>query len=252
MNQLHNYFHNDAEVYDAINDFDLDLKFWKKWCKKGGKSLLELCCGTGRIGIPLIKSGFNYTGIDLSKEFLSSFKEKTKSIDGSYEIKIKDIRSFDLNKKFHSIIIPFNSFSHLYTYKDVEKCFNSVKKHMYKNSVFIIDIFNPKFQYFIRDDRKKHFYGKYKTASGRLFKLYEKNKYDRDTQINHLKWHYEFLGKAKGIKIDDLFMRVYYPQEILALLEHNGFEIIKRFGNYDESRFNSDSHKHIIVVKKLK
>jgi len=50
-------------------------------------------------------------------------------------------------------MIPFNSFSHLYTYKDAEKCFKSVKKHMYKNSVFIIDMFNPKFQFFTRESK---------------------------------------------------------------------------------------------------
>ena len=98
-------FHDDSEIYDVINDFDYDVKFWGKWCKKAGKSVLELCCGTGRIALPLIKGGLDYYGIDNSKPFLSTARKKTKLLEGKYKFKYDDIRNFNLKRKFNSIII---------------------------------------------------------------------------------------------------------------------------------------------------
>ena len=41
-----------------------------------GDKILELGSGTGRLAIPLIKEGANYTGIEISKEFCEHTKKQ--------------------------------------------------------------------------------------------------------------------------------------------------------------------------------
>jgi len=46
-----------------------DIEFWKQIPSFKNKTILELAAGTGRLGIPLVREGFNYTGIELSSEY---------------------------------------------------------------------------------------------------------------------------------------------------------------------------------------
>lgn len=55
----------DAAIYDGLNTFLDDLEFYKKWLPKDKEaSILELCCGTGRLTIPIAKDGYTITGVD--------------------------------------------------------------------------------------------------------------------------------------------------------------------------------------------
>lgn len=50
----------DANIYDGLNTFLFDLQFYKKWLPKNKEAeILELCCGTGRLTIPIAKDGYN-------------------------------------------------------------------------------------------------------------------------------------------------------------------------------------------------
>ena len=50
----------DANIYDGLNTFLSDLQFHKKWLPKNKEAeILELCCGTGRLTIPIAKDGYN-------------------------------------------------------------------------------------------------------------------------------------------------------------------------------------------------
>ena len=49
----------DANIYDGLNTFLSDLQFYKKWLPKNKEAeILELCCGTGRLTIPIAKDGY--------------------------------------------------------------------------------------------------------------------------------------------------------------------------------------------------
>jgi len=50
----------DANIYDGLNTFLSDLQFYKKWLPKNKEAeILELCCGTGILTIPIAKDGYN-------------------------------------------------------------------------------------------------------------------------------------------------------------------------------------------------
>ncbi|MFH1729908.1 MAG: class I SAM-dependent methyltransferase [Pseudomonadota bacterium] len=271
-------FHDNAEIYDAINDFDFDLEFYKKWIAKSGNKILEVCCGTGRLGLHLAKLNINYTGLDISNSFLKSFKSKlvkeNKSAreqgDKQFEIqnskfKIKDskvrllkrdMRCFDLKQKFDLVFIPFNSFLHLYTYQDASKFMESVKKHLAKKSYCIIDVFNPEPKFLANASKKERKFKNqktggyiFKTDSGLKFRLYEKGVYNKKNQILENNWRYLFLDQAREVN-KSLNLRMYYPQELNALLAFNGFRIIHKFGDHNETGFNSDSMYQICVCQK--
>ena len=70
----------DANIYDGLNTFLSDLQFYKDWMPKDKNAeILELCCGSGRLTIPLAKDGQKIAGVDNSKSMLEQAKIKAKN-----------------------------------------------------------------------------------------------------------------------------------------------------------------------------
>ena len=96
-----------------------DIEFYKKVIKKYNvENVLELCCGTGRIGLPLIDSNIDYSGIDTSKNYIDFFNSKL-GCNTISSIQVGNAQNFSLNKKFALIIIGVNSIAHLLKDDDV-------------------------------------------------------------------------------------------------------------------------------------
>ena len=64
--------YNNPELYDAIHsNYIRDEKFISKYSQKIRGPVLELASGTGRLSKVILEEGLDYTGIDLSKEFIT-------------------------------------------------------------------------------------------------------------------------------------------------------------------------------------
>ena len=181
---------------------------------------------------------------------LAQAKKKSAEKGLSIEWIKSDCRDFNLNRKFNLIFIPFNTIAHLHDHKSIESCFSCVKNHLSDKGRFIIDIFNPRLETLIRDPSKRYPVAEYPDPDGRgKVVITENNIYDNDTQINRVKWYYR-IGERTEETIEELNMRIFFPQELNLLLHYNGFTIESKFGNYNETPFDSSSPKQLVVCRK--
>ena len=236
----------DANIYDGLNTFLSDLEFYKKWLPKNvGAKILELCCGTGRLTLPIAKEGHNISGIDNSPSMLAQAKTKASKAGLKVEFIEADIRTLDLKEKYDLIFIPFNSIHHLYQNEDLFKTFNVVKKHLKKGGLFLLDCYNPNIQYIVEAENKLKEIAEYTTDDGRKILIKQKMRYENKTQINRIEWHYYINDKFDSIQ--NLDMRMFFPQELDSYLKWNGFNIIQKYGNFEEEIFSNNSEKQIFV-----
>jgi SAM-dependent methyltransferase len=244
---------SDGRHYDLQTQrFVEDIPFYLRQIRKYGEPVLELACGTGRITIPIAEQGIRITGLDVSEPMLSQAKRKAAEKRVSIKWVQSDCRDFKLDERFNLIFFPFNSIVHLHDLESIEACFSCVRKHLASEGRFIIDVFVPGFQYLARDPTKRYPVAEYTDPDGRgRVVMTESNVYDCAKQINRIKWYYHIGQDAKEI-VKENNMRMFYPQELDALLHYNGFMIESKFGNYDESSFTSDSPKQLIISRKMK
>lgn len=236
----------DPNVYDGMNTDLSDLKFYKKWLPKNKNArILELCCGTGRLTIPIAKDGYNISGVDITSSMLEQAKVKALEADLEVEFIEADIRTLDLPEKYDLIFIPFNSIHHLYQTKDLFKALNAVKNLLTENGVFLFDCYNPNIQYITENEKRQTEIAEYKTKDGREVLIKQKMRYENRTQINRIEWHYYINGEFDSLQ--NLDMRLYFPQELDSYLEQNGFTIIHKFGDFKEEEFTDSSKKQIFV-----
>jgi len=231
-----------GQIYDLQNAKNRDdVDFYRTMVKKHGDPVLELACGTGVLTIPIAQDGYKITGLDLSDQMLNQAKRKS---EGTVNINFinGDMANFELGKKYKTIFVGFNSVCHLFHYGEIEGMLTSIKNHLDKDGVFIFDCFIPIARYLYRE-----LDARYPVFDDEGLKISETNEYDPVEQVNHIKWYYEYRGNKW---IEDLDMRMFYPQEIQNYLGINGLKIVEKYGNHDFSEFGPKSSLQIYVCKK--
>ncbi|WP_455640516.1 class I SAM-dependent methyltransferase [Parabacteroides sp.] len=238
----------DANFYDGLNIFLSDLQFYKKWLPQNKDAkILELCCGTGRLTLPIAKDGYNISGVDYTSSMLERAKVKASEVGLDINFIEADIRTLNLQEKFDLIFIPFNSIHHLYKNEDLFKSLKVVENHLKENGLFLLDCFNPNIQYIVEGEKEQKVIAEYTIVDGREVLIKQTMCYENATQINRIEWHYFINGKFHSIQNMD--MRLFFPQELDSYLKWAGFNIIHKFGNFEEEIFNNDSEKQIYVLR---
>ena len=79
------------------------------------------------------------------------------------------------------------------------------------------------------------------------------NRYLADTQINQitlLHSHSADLREISAEVIDTVAMRMYFPQELEALLHYNGLTVEDKYGDFDLRPFDSNSPQQLVVCRR--
>ena len=241
----------DGKHYDQIHrDADWDLSFWSGQARKYGDTVLELTCGTGRVANTLALEGLRVTGIDNADTMLSEARRKSASQGIDVEWVQADVRHFELGTTFPLILFPFRSIATILTAKDLESCLSCVKKHLKPDGRFIIYAFNPDLDKLRRRPEERYPFAEYPDPDGNgTIVVTESNVYDAASQVNRMKLFFKLPSQTEEVN-EELNLRMYFPQELDALLGYNGFTIEDKFGDYEETPFISSAKLQIVVCSK--
>ena len=237
----------DADIYDGLNTALSDLEFYRKWLPQNKNAkILELCCGTGRLTIPIAKDGYNISGVDYTKSMLECAKKKASQAGLKINFIEADIRTLTLQEKFDLIFLPFNSIHHLYKNEDLFEVLKVVRNHLKEKGLFLLDCFNPNIRYIAENEKGQLVIAEYTTNDGRKVLVKQSMHYENAAQINRIKWHYFIDNKFHSIQNMD--MRLFFPQELDSYFKQAGFNIIHKFGDFTGEVFNNGSEKQIYVL----
>lgn len=241
--------YDDAAHYDRLTRWTApgDLSLYLELLGHHGGPVLELACGTGRIAFPLARRGVEVVGVDRSAVMLARARQRAAVEGGTVELRCGDLRALELDRRFPLIILGYNAFNHLYELDDVRRCVATVQHHLRAEGRFVIDTFNPD-PTKLRQGEVEQVFEAVEPHSGRMVRLFEQDRYDAATQINHVTLRFEVEGEAAA-RVDDLSMRVFFPRELDALLELCGLSIERKLGSYSGAPFTSSSSKQILICR---
>ncbi len=242
------HIYRDGRHYDRLFG-EPNMSFWLGIAGTCGEPILELGCGTGKITIPIAEAGYGITGMDLSEAMLEHAWAKVQNRNLPVRFQLGDMAAFVHEQKFKTIILPSNNLAHLMDYREAEKCFNAVFDHLDNDGSFVIDAFVPALSMLTKSPEEVETLSEYEDPDGGgKIKVTATAIYEGDSQIRRVTTYHRKSdgGESKG----HLNMRMYFPQELEALLDHCGFELVEKYGNYQKGDFSSKSIKQIIVAKK--
>lgn len=242
MNEIIELYGN-ARVYDRMFSHDDDIPFY---VQRVGSDCLEICCGTGRLLLELAAAGIEAHGLDYSAAMLDEARKKADARGLKVQLHQGDMRDFDLGRTFSTLLVAFNSIGHLYTIEDMQRHLNAVKKHMGARSKYLIEYFVPRFDLILENRRTlvTHYLD---PDDGQKVFVWQQSHYDSATQIKHNHWYYEKGGKVERAEVFPI--RMYFPQELDALLTLNGLRIVEKLGDYDGTAFGDGSPMQIITCE---
>jgi len=236
------------DLYDEqYKNYRDDLRFYNDLAQDYGSPVLELGAGTARVSLSLAKAGHRVKGIELSEAMIQKATKRIEDANLSNKITLEcsDMRDFDLGETFPLIIAPFNALMHLYTLKDQDNAFASVRKHLAKGGLFAFDLYNPNFEN-LEQLTKVDEWDSVGGDNSDLF-LYQSD--DRDKQVVTSTYYLDsvneegFLQRNKAV----LTQRYYYRFELERALMQAGFQHLRIFGDFDRSRYETTA-RHLIVL----
>lgn len=75
--------------------------------------MLELTSGTGRLSIPLIKSGVKLTCVDISQGMIKVLERKLKNEGLQANLLCANVQHLEFQEEYQDVILPFQSFMEL-------------------------------------------------------------------------------------------------------------------------------------------
>ena len=139
-----------AEVYDQLMDnvnyerwadFYREL-LWANGVQQGGK-VCECACGTGGLTLPLVRRGYQMTGVDLSQEMLWIAAQKARKQGVGMPFIQQDMRSLHLHRQMDAVLATCDGVNYLLTDEDVRAFFQAAYATMRPGGVLIFDISTP-------------------------------------------------------------------------------------------------------------
>jgi SAM-dependent methyltransferase len=242
----------DPQIYDLENDdFEPDGPFFLELAAKTGNPVLELGCGTGRLTIPLAQAGVDITGIEIVPGMLELAKQK--SGDLPIQWVCADIRSYQLNRTFRLIFESGCVFQHMLTRPDQEAFLARVREHLDDEGRFAFGSIFPSLEQLRDVPEEKEWYTT-KHPDGREIRVSGIECYDALRQVK-TETAYRRWKDARGqevVKVVPLSLRYNFPQELETLLHYNGFTVVERYGDNDESPLTNESRSLLYICQKRK
>lgn len=250
-----------AQYYDhqsiPINDVDFyinQLPSPKAW-------VLELGCGTGRVMLPLSEHCAFIHGIDISEGMLEVCRTKLAEADIPPEkarAELGDISNLDLGEHFDLIIAPFRVFQNLTEDEQVDGFFETIRRHLSPDGKAIVNTFRPYYppQEVLERNSKTEINldGEQPYKEGRLVRTHYFRKpaeLEGERLVFYPNLVYQhFIGdELIEESVMKIAMRVWYPEQLVALVERQDFEITEKWGGY-QGEVYGEGPEQVIVFKR--
>jgi len=239
-----------ADLYDQVTLYRQrpDVSFYVEAAQQAGSPVLELGCGTGRVLIPTARAGIDIVGLDASTAMLdicrARLQDEPDTVRRHARLVEGDMRSFELNRKFTLVTMPFRPFQHLLTVRDQLACLERVHHHLRDGGRLILDVFNPSLDALANGPIGEEFAeeAEFTVADGRrVIRRHKTVSRDHFNQVGHFELiHYVTHPDGRTERLVHAFaLRHMFRFEGEHLLARAGFELQHVYADYDRSEYGS-------------
>ncbi len=247
-----------AERYDIFYEAapEGELEFYLDGIDRCGGNVLELGVGTGRIAIPAAAMGHDITGVDLNLPMLDRARQKSAGapLAGKLTLIGADMSKIDLpQKEFDLVIIPAHTLALVTDERGQSETLERCAKHLAPEGTLVFNLFNPSDDLINGNPDETFLLGVIEDEEiGVRHVLTGTNDFDTDLQINRCTQVIETLN-SDGETIDreelQVLFRYLHNDQVIAMLEKAGFDVVEVFGNFDGSPLDEDSEEMIYVCR---
>lgn len=238
-----------ARYYDRSPHHPDDLGFYVGQLASPDARVLELGCGTGRVTIPLAAHCAAIWGVDSSPAMIARLEEKLERAEHRDRIttSVGDITALDLKEHFDLVIAPFRVLQNSATDEEVQGLLRSIREHLAPGGLAILNAFNPRYT---KEEFATAWMARGETVAWEVVDGPAKlEMVDRAVRLQteplvafpQLVYRFYEHGEMVDEAVLNIAMRVYYPDELLALVREAGFQVKDCWGGYAGEEYGKGS-----------
>ena len=205
-----------------------------------GSTVLDACCGPGRISVELALCGMNVTGVDITQPFLDAAKETAEDEGVRLNLINHDMRTFVPEKPFDLAVNIYNSFGYCDSISDDTKILEQIYKSLKDGGTFILECISREIavQYYTE--------GEWFERAG----MTVLTEFGVVGAWEGLRSKWILIGND-GKRIEHEFVqRLYSAAELRDRLKDIGFKSVQVYGGFDLTPYDHTAKTMVIVAKK--
>jgi SAM-dependent methyltransferase len=238
----------DASLYDfEYRRRRADVRFYQRLAQEriGDRPgpILDLACGSGRLMLPLLRTGHTVVGIDRSAAMLARTRARIQRLSptrrGRALLVRGDLRSLPLARpRFTLAVCAFHSVQHLIEDADLVAFFRGVRRGLLPGGWLAFDLLPPDPAWIHRDPNRRWGRTVFRhPRTGQRFVSTNNHTFDAGRHALHIRLYdqpVDAAGNPVGReRVRRLCHRQIAPAQVEALLARAGLELVTRFGGFD-------------------
>lgn len=250
-----------AELFDCFPysaDVPLYLELAAEQGAEQGADVLELCCGTGRLLVPLAEAGHRVTGLDASQPMLAVARRKVSAARPSVAERVclvrGDIRAFALAEQFDLALVPTNSFTYLQTRAEQLAALQRIAVHLRPAGRLALALFHPSPEWLAQPDGslRQDLAVDDRVGGRTVVRTETVVSTDRVAQVRLIRSAYEVVAHDGSFskRFVEWPFRYTFRFEAEHLLERAGFAIEAVYGGYGREPFEATSALMLFLARR--
>ena len=230
-------------LLDGVDDEEIaqTLDFFREHIGiQSGSTVLDQCCGNGRLSLPLAAQGARVIGVDLASRYIAHARDRAR--DTPAEFHVADAFEYVAPTPCDAVINWWTSFGYAPDDETNALMLQNAWRSLRPHGVFALDFLNA--HHVVRHfapavvNRCAH-------DGGELIMIREST-VDLKEGVLHKRWTYVLPNEQRVTHRTRV--RLYMPHRIVELLTQTGFVDITLYGGVDASPLTIDSPRCIIVA----
>ncbi|UCD27596.1 MAG: class I SAM-dependent methyltransferase [Planctomycetota bacterium] len=245
-----------SDFYDLyVGDWLEDLPFYLEYAKQVQTPILEVGAGSGRLTIPLARTGASVIAVDSSSSMLAILRSRLdkEPIEVRERIQLvhSDICSLLLEDRHELIVVPFYTFNYFLTPEIQKSALERFAQHLAPQGRVLIDVFLPlsRIQRCPAEPVLK--VDTVDAATGNNVRGWNIYSIDKVRQIEIRRHVFKVTGKDGTVLERDFTTqrRYFYPSELESLFADCGFSVEAAFTGYEKKEADDDSEQLLYLLR---
>jgi SAM-dependent methyltransferase len=227
-----------------------DVDFWQRLAAAQDGPVLELGCGTGRITVPVARTGAHIVGIDRSAPMLARARQRLRRARLSAMLLRGDIRHLPVRRrvKFDLVMAPYGILQSLTRERDLRATLDEVFGALRRGGLFAIDL--------VPDLPRWSEYERRISLAGRLrgghVTLTESVRQDRGKRLTIFDQEYqERRGRQRSVRRFSLTFRTLSVPQMRRRLESAGFRVDAVLGDYQGGPWDPRADVWVVLARRI-
>ena len=243
-----------ARFYDWENRRTLgrrDVRFWQTLAARADGPVLELGCGTGRVSLPVARTGASLVGIDRSPEMLARARGRLgrARLSPPAHLVRGDIRTLPFQPAaFDLVMAPYGVLQSLIRESDLRQALGAVARVTAPGATFGVDLV-PDVPRWAEHDRRTSLRGRIGRTKLTLVESVHQDRRRRLTTF-----HQEFVQQTRAgertVRRFSLTFRTLSIPQMTRRLEAAGFRIDAVLGDYRGRAWDDRADVWVILARR--